>query len=165
MSEPGLSPEIYAALRDLAGRYWRRHGVGHTLEPTSLVHEAWLKLDDPSAYRSREHFLAVAARAMRQVLVDRARARGADKRGAGWERVTLASVGQPEGAADLLALDQALSALAELDPRGAEIVQMRFFGGMSVPEVAAALDVSTRTVEQDWRLARAWLVARLADGA
>ena len=116
-SQP-LSPEVYAALRELAARYWRRHGAGHTLEPTSLVHEAWLKLADTSAWASREHFLAVAARAMRQVLVDRARARGADKRGGGWQRVTLAEVGQPAAAADLLALDEALTALSDLDPRG-----------------------------------------------
>jgi RNA polymerase sigma factor (TIGR02999 family) len=159
-----LSPEVYAALRDLAGRYWRRHGAGHTLEPTSLVHEAWLKLAESSAFSSREHFLAVASRAMRQVLVDRARARGADKRGGGWERVTLANVGRPEDTADLLDLDEALTALGDLDPRGCDIVQMRVFGGMTSPEIAAALGVSLRTVEADWRLARAWLVARLAEG-
>lgn len=156
-----LDPRVYAALRDLAARYWARFGAGHTLEPTSLVHEAWMKIGDEQGFSSREHYLAVAARAMRQVLVDRARARAADKRGGGWERITLANVGQDGDEVDVIAIDEALVALAAIDPRGAEIVQMRFFGGMTVPEVAAALDVSVRTVELDWRTARAWLVSRL----
>ncbi len=155
-------PLVYDELRALAGKYFRQ-ASGVDVAPTSIVHEAYLKLcaAHPS-WRDEEHFAAVAATAMRQVLVDRARRQRAEKRGGQWERVTLslAIEGLPDRL-DLAALDDALTALAALDPRQAKIVELRFFGGLLVPQVANVLNVSTSTVEKEWRRARAWLGAQL----
>lgn len=152
----------YAELRRLAERYLG--SADRTLQPTAVVHEAYLKLaaTDPEAWADREHFLAVAARAMRQILVDAARRRLADKRGGDRSRVTLTGLPEagPDGL-DTLSLDEALTRLGALDPRQARVVELRFFGGLTVPEVAQVLDQSTATVERDWRRARAWLRVQL----
>ena len=164
-----LAPLVYDELRALAHQYLPPKGAAGTatLQPTALVHEAFLRLigHDAANYKSRTHFLATAATAMRSVLVDHARARGAAKRGGGWCRITLdeAAAFQPQSEVDLAALDEALAKLARLKERAARIVELRFFGGMSVEEVADYLGVSARTVKGDWRTARAWLRAELAE--
>lgn len=165
-SLPPLDDETYAQLRALAGRIQARSSTREaTLQPTALLHEAWMKVARSSSrYRSREHFLAVAATAMRQILVDRARARLAQKRGGDWARVTLSGVGESsDGLLDVMSLDEALSALAEVDELAAEVAQQRTFGGMTVPEVAAATGVSESTVARRWRFARAFLLKQLSD--
>lgn len=148
-----------------------RETPGHTLQPTALVHEAYLKLVDQTRadWQGKTHFFAVGARVMRRLLVDHARERGAQKRGAGWRNVTLAEVFAPSEQADLdpeqlLDLNAALERLAELDEREAKVVTLRFFGGLTVEQVAEALGVSKRTVENDWRHARAWLQLELSRG-
>jgi RNA polymerase sigma factor (TIGR02999 family) len=161
-----LVPHVYDELRRLAGAYMRGEREGHTLQPTALANEAYLRLADQTriSWRGRAQFLAIAARAMRQILVDHARRRGAGKRGGGRERVTLsdtaATFGQP--ALDLLALDEALNDLGTLDGRKARVVELRFFAGLTAKEAAEALEVSETTVDDDWALARAWLRRRLA---
>ena len=159
-----LAPWVYEELRRLARHYLGR-SPEHTLQPTALVHEAYLKLADPRSAdaRSQTHFRAIAAVAMRQVLVDHARSRGREKRGGDRERVTLVSAihPAPEASWDAEALESALSRLAVLDPRATRVVEMRFFAGMSEEEVAEALGVSDRTVRNDWRMARAWLRVEL----
>jgi RNA polymerase sigma-70 factor (ECF subfamily) len=163
-----LFPAVYDQLRALAGSFFRHQQPGHTLQPTALVHETFVKLIDQSAvdFNDRVHFMAVASRAMRQVLVDHARSRAAAKRGGQWRRVTLEGVAGKDGNSsrlDVLALDDALRELAGLDDRQASVVELRFFGGLSVDETAAALGVSPRTVELDWKMARAWLSRALAE--
>jgi RNA polymerase sigma-70 factor (ECF subfamily) len=157
---------VYAELRDLAGGYARGQRAGHTLQPTALVHEAFLKLvhGGEPAFGDRAHFLAVAATAMRQILTDHARARAAQKRGGAWEKVSLSDlrISAEEDEIDLLALDDALAKLAAFDPRKHRVVELRFFGGLTVEEVARVLDLSTTTVESEWRAARAWLAVRLS---
>lgn len=149
---------VYSDLREVAARQLRRERRGHTLHATALVHEAYVRLagGDGLNVNDRAHFLAVAARAMRQVLVDHARRRNAAKRGGGWARTTLASGDAvlDVDAAELLALDQALEGLEE---RQREVVELRFFGGMEEEEIATLLGVSSRTVRRDWVKARAWL--------
>jgi RNA polymerase sigma factor (TIGR02999 family) len=156
-------------LRSIAGSLMRRERPGHTLQPTELVHDAWLKLVDQSRvhWTDRAHFLNIAGRAMRQVLVDHARRRGARKRLAAAERVTFDDdAGHGASASfEVLALHDALERFAALDPRGAKVVEARVFGGMSVQEVAHVLNVSTRTVELDWTVARRWLARELKEGA
>jgi RNA polymerase sigma factor (TIGR02999 family) len=156
-----LVPLLYEELCDLARRQLAGERPGHTLQTTALVHEAYLKLADDSgvARRGRAYFFAAASRAMRQVLVDHARKRGAEKRGGGAEVVTLddEAAGAGAFASDLIDLDDALRALAQDNPRRAQVVECRFFGGMSVEDTAVALGVSPRTVQNDWALARAWL--------
>ncbi len=160
-----LIPLVYAELRRRAAGQLARERGGHTLQPTALVHEALVRLlgHDQRAWHDRAHFLAVAARVMRMVLVDHARARRAQKRGGG-ERITvrddLAVAARPE--IDVAALDDALTRLEELDARQAKIVELRFFGGLSVEQTAEALDVSPATVKREWRMAKAWLHAQLA---
>ncbi len=155
-----LMPLVYDELRRLARRYVQRERA-QSIQATDLVHEAYLRLarDRPQRWQGRTHFLAVAAIGMRRVLVERARARGAAKRGGNPVRVTLddALAAQPGASVDLLALDGALSALAALDARQARIVELRFFGGLTVEETAEAAGVSPATVKRDWTLARAWL--------
>jgi RNA polymerase sigma factor (TIGR02999 family) len=162
---------VYDELRRLASAYMSREIPGHTLQPTALVHEAYLKLVDQTraSWKGRTHFFAVGARVMRRLLVDHARERGAVKRGAGWQRVSLCHVPGPSAplqldAEQLLTLNAALDRLADVDEREARIVILRFFGGLTVEEVAEVLGVSKRTVEADWRHARAWLQRALSGG-
>jgi len=161
-----LFPLVYAELRAIAGALFR--GPKATLQPTAVVHEAYLKLvRDPGQWRGREHFLALAARAMRQVLVDAVRSKRTDKRGAGWQRVSLGGSATDLQDPSLPTLGDLDSALVELELRSerqARVVELRYFGGLSVPEAARVLDVSERTVKSDWRFARAWLRAELGGG-
>jgi RNA polymerase sigma factor (TIGR02999 family) len=155
-------PIVYGTLRALAARHLRREADGHTLSPTALVHEAWLRLSAEShaAWRDRAHFLAVASLAMRRILVDHARRHHAARRGAGAARVPLEDLDAvpAEARAELLvALDEALARLARLDARQARVVECRFFGGLTEEEVAETLGVGLRTVKRDWAKARAWL--------
>jgi RNA polymerase sigma factor (TIGR02999 family) len=159
-----LVPLMYEDLRRVARRQLDREGGGHTLQTTALVHEAYLKLAGGMvSATSRAHFLAIAARAMRQVLVDYARRRKAAKRGGGVISVTLGDEPTPvdTSAEELLALDEALQ---QLDPRQRQVIECRFFGGMEEKDIAAALNVSERTVRRDWVKARAWLYQALYPG-
>jgi RNA polymerase sigma-70 factor (ECF subfamily) len=156
---------LYGELRLLAGSFFTRQRPGHTLQPTALVNEAYLRLiKGESAFESRGHFMAVAATAMRQVLTDHARRVRADKRGGGLDHVTLDNleIGAGGNAVDLIALDAALTKLTALNARHARVVELRAYAGMSMPEIAEALGVSLRTVENDWRLVRAWMVRELS---
>ena len=159
-----LMPVVYDELRRLARGYVRRERA-RSVQATEIVHEAYLRLagDRPRRWRGRTHFLAIAAISMRRVLVERARARGAAKRGGDRVQVTLddALAAGPGAAVDLLALDEALSSLAALDARQARVVELRFFGGLTVEETAEATGVSPATVKRDWTLARAWLKREL----
>jgi RNA polymerase sigma-70 factor (ECF subfamily) len=163
-----LFPVVYNELRRLARGYMSRERSGHTLQPTALVHEAYLKLVDQTRadWRGRTHFFAVGARVMQRLLVDHARERGAHKRGAGWRRVTLAGAfgSAPDGLGPerLLDLNAALERLAALDEREARVVTLRYFGGLTVEQVAEVLGVSRRTVDSDWRHAQAWLKHELS---
>lgn len=155
-----LMPLVYEELRRLARHQRSRHGGGQTLNTTGLVHEAYLRVVGSGAVgRSRGQFFALAATAMRSAIVDHARRRGSDKRGGGWERVPLdeALLAFDEREIDVIALDSALTRLAEADPRMVRVVELRFFAGMTSAQTAEAIGVSTPTVERDWRLARAWL--------
>lgn len=159
-----LVPIVYAELRRQARRALRREGVGHTLQPTALVHEAFLRLVDQrrARWESRTQFFAVAAQVMRRVLVDHARTRNAAKRGGGVRPVTLTDVGADAGSAvtddvDVVALDDALGRLTALDPAKVRLVELRYFAGLSIAETAAALGVSASTVDREWAVARRWL--------
>lgn len=154
-----LLPVVYGELHRLAASYLRRERTGHTLQPTALVNEAWLKLaGQGSPWQNRAHFLGVAAQAMRRILVDHARRKSAQKRGGDGVRVTLADVAAKESnEVDLVRLDVALEKLAALDERQARMVTMRFFAGLTVEEAAEALGVSEKTIKRDWAAARAWL--------
>jgi RNA polymerase sigma-70 factor, ECF subfamily len=166
-----LMPLVYGELRRQAANYLRRERVGHTLQPTALVNEAYLKLIDQknARWQNRAQFFGVAAQLMRRILVDHARAHQAEKRGgADQERLSITSAGQlgagqlaPEPAIDLLALHEALNELAEIDPQQSRIVELKFFGGLSIEETTEVLGVSHATVERDWKMARAWLRRRL----
>lgn len=169
-SAEDLFPMVYDELRRLARGYMSRETPGHTLQPTALVHEAYLKLVDQTRadWKGRTHFFAVGARVMRRLLVDHARERGAQKRGAGWKSVTLSGALEPLGAEaldpeQLLDLNSALDRLAEVDEREAKVVTLRFFGGLTVEQVAEVIGMSKRTVENDWRHAQAWLRLRLSE--
>lgn len=158
---------LYNELRRLAEAAMRRERPDHTLQPTALVHETYVRLaDDAGRFENRAHFFGVAASAMRRVLVDHARARRAQKRGGGETPLVLEDLdslpGAPAGSVDLVALDDALSQLAALDSRQAQVVELRFFGGLSVEEAAALMDLSPRTVKREWQMARAWLRRELA---
>ena len=157
-----LIPLVYRELRQLAASYLRRERPGHTLQPTALVHEAYIKLAGQSAdYQNRSHFFGIAAQTMRRILIDHYREHDAGKRGGGLPKLTLddALQGTPadEDAADVLDLDRALTRLAQIDPRQAQMLELRFFGGLSVDETAEVLGVARRTVLRDWRVAQAWL--------
>ena len=158
---------VYAELRRVAGAKLRRESPGHTLQPTALVNEAYLRLTsgDP-AFENRRHFFAAAAEAMRRILVDHARKRRSDKRGGGLERVTLSGVDVAAEVAgiDVLEIDAALTDLAASKPRLAQLVSLRCFAGMSIDEAAHALEVSPATAKRDWAFARAWLAERLGAG-
>jgi RNA polymerase sigma factor (TIGR02999 family) len=156
-----LMPLVYEELRKLAHHYMSRERAGHTLQTTALVNEAYARLVDQHGltFESRAHFFGIAARAMRQILVEYARARAAEKRGGGRERVELdeAALVSEEPAMEMVALDEALRELAGFDERLARVVELRFFGGLSVEETAEVLRVSPNTVIRDWSTARAWL--------
>jgi RNA polymerase sigma-70 factor, ECF subfamily len=160
-----LLPDVYQELRRLAANYLRRERPGQTLQPTALVHEAYIRLlkDKPDRWQNRAHFCAIAAHSMRQILIERARARGAQKRGGARQRITLDERLLPGGeqSIDLLALDEALERLAALDPEQARLVELRFFGGLTVEETAAAMDISPATVKRHWTIASAWLAREL----
>ncbi len=164
-----LLPVVYRELRGLAQRYLRHERRDHTLGATALVHEAYLKLVDQSnvKWQSRAHFLAIAAQAIRRILVDHARQRGRSKRGGGRERIPL-SVVMPEMPVgrdvDLLGLDEALERLAREEPIESRVVEMRFFAGMSMTEIAEVLSISDRSVRRRWSYARAWLYREVTKG-
>ncbi|MGH8317661.1 MAG: sigma-70 family RNA polymerase sigma factor [Steroidobacteraceae bacterium] len=155
-----LLPQVYEELHRVAERHLRRERPGHTLQTTALIHEAYLRLMDqsPAKIHDRCHFVALTSHLMRQILVDHARARIAKKRDGGY-RITLAedlAVAEPQEV-DLLAVNEALNRLAGLDPQQARVVELRYFGGLSIPETSAALGISEATVKRDWATARAWL--------
>jgi RNA polymerase sigma-70 factor (ECF subfamily) len=162
-----LVPVVEGELRRLARIHMKRERREHTLQPTALVNEVFLKLVDASAiqWQDRAHFFGIAARLMRRVLVDHARARGYQKRGGGAQRVTLDGHDIAAGVnhLDVIALDRALDQLAAVDERKCRVVEMRFFTGLSVEETAAVLNVSTETVKRDWRIAKLWLL-KFLDG-
>ena len=163
-----LLPLIYDRLRGLARRYMKYESGYQTIEPTALVHEAYMRLIDITRvdWQGKNHFYAMAARQMRRILVERARAAGAQKRGAKAHRVTMRDDVDPraELSLDLIALDEALARLAEESPRQSKVVELRLFAGMLVEEIAHVLGVSDRTVKQDWKVARAWLATELRPG-
>ena len=173
MSDPSLdadafAPLVYDELRRIAARYMRRERPGQTLQPTALVHEAYLRLAGVGTpWHDKRHFVGIAARSMRQILVERARARGAQKRWAGLNRVSLsdslAIAADPE--VILPALDDALTRLESIDAEQARIVELRFFAGLSIEETAEAIGVSPATLKRRWSLARAWLFRELAGGS
>jgi len=164
-----LVPLVYSEMRALAGGLFRDQAAAHTLQPTALVHEAFLKLVGPNEieWQSRAHFFGVAAKAMRQILTDHARRRRAQKRGGEQNRITLSGMATPvaDEAFELVAFDDALSKLSELDERQGRIVELRFLGGLTVEEVAEVLELSVSTVEREWRMARAWLRRELSSEA
>ena len=165
-SVESLLPIVYQELRRLAASYLRRERPGQTLQPTALVHEAYLRLmkDKPGRWQNRAHFCAIAAHSMRQILIERARARNAQKRGGERHRVTLDEglLAGGQRSIDLLALDEALERLAALDPDQARLVELRFFAGLTLAQAAAALGVSPSSADRAWRYARAWLYADMA---
>lgn len=163
-----LAPLVYDELRRLAAAYMRRERPGQTLQATALVHEAYLRLAGAGTpWTDKRHFIGIAARSMRQILVERARARGAQKRWAGLNRVTLtdalAVAADAEGM--LPALDEALTRLEAIDAEQARIVELRYFGGLSIEDTAEALGISPATIKRRWTLARAWLFRELSGGA
>jgi RNA polymerase sigma factor (TIGR02999 family) len=164
-----LLPLVYDELRALAGAYFRRQVGDLTLQPTALVHEAYAKISGwTDRWESRAQFLAVAAKAMRQVLADHARSRRAAKRGGDRARVTLSGLATPPtepAPVDLIALDEALAKLSDLSPRQGQIVELRFLAGLDEAEIAHVLGVTSRTVQREWRVARAFLRAELSSEA
>ena len=162
-----LLPLVYSELRRLAARALQRERPGHTLQPTALVHEAYLKLVDSSKVRihDRPHFLAIASRLMRQILVDHARTRGRAKRGGGYAALVIEPSAPGGGPiVDLIALDTALNNLSAIDPQQGQIVELRFFGGLTVEETAAVVGISPATVKREWITARVWLYRELHVG-
>jgi RNA polymerase sigma factor (TIGR02999 family) len=167
-SAEDLFPLVYDEMRRIAGSFMRRETPGHTLQPTALVHEAYLKLVDQTraSWKGRTHFLAVGARVMRRLLINHARDRAAVKRGRSWERVALTAALTAPGRElydfdRLMSLNRAIERLAELDERQAAVVTMRFFAGLTIDEIAQVLDVSPRTINNDWLHARVWLFREL----
>jgi RNA polymerase sigma-70 factor (ECF subfamily) len=164
-----LFSQVYGDLRKRAARYLRRERADHSLQPADLVHEAYLRLSDQQrvAWQNRSQFFGIASQMMRRILVDRARAHQAAKRSGKWINVTLDEgiARSPTQSCDLLALDRALTELTALDPRQGRLVELRYFGGLSLEETAALLDISPTTVKREWRIARAWLYRRLSTGA
>ena len=160
-----LTPHIYRELRGMAAAFIRRERQDHTLQPTALVHEVYLKLVDvrKAGWKGKAHFYAACAQIMRRILVDAARKRSTTKHGGGLKRIDLDEIPDLSSPKDsrLIALDNALSQLAESDQRKARIVELRYFGGLSVGETAAVLKVSEETITRDWRLARGWLMAEV----
>ena len=162
-----LIPLVYDELRRLAGRYMRRESQGNTLQTSALVNEAYLRLIDQKSveWQNRAHFFGVAAQLMRRILVDHARSRSRAKRGGGAQMVSLVEpAAVSKEAAEVIALNTALDDLAEFDPRKSRIVEMKFFGGLTTEEVAEVLKVTPRTVEREWRKAKAWLNRAISKG-
>ena len=162
-----LTPKVYLELRHMAAKYMRNERAGNTLQATALVHEVFLRLVevDSVTWQDRAHFFAVSANMMRRILVDRARAKGMAKSGGAALRPNLDDV--PEVASgsrdrEIVAIDEALDALAQIDPRKAKVIELRFFGGLSVKETAEVLKISPQSVMRDWKMARAWLMAEIA---
>jgi len=164
-----LLPRVHSELQKLAGAYLRRERPDHTLESAALVNEAYLRLiqQDRVQWKNRTHFYGVAAQLMRRILVDHARNRAALKRGAGVTMLSVSHLGEEYGpqALDLIALDAALTKLAELDPQQSRIVELRFFGELSVEETAELLGISPATVKREWALAKGWLYRQIAGGS
>jgi RNA polymerase sigma factor (TIGR02999 family) len=164
-----LVQAVYAELRRRAHGYMRDQPAGHTLQTTALVNEAYLHLVDAAGvnWQDRAHFFAVCAQMMRRILVDSARTRGAGKRGGGLQRVDLENVADlsPGRDREIVAIDDALKLLAEMDPRKARVIELRFFGGLSVEETAEALHISPQSVMRDWKLAKAWLTREMSGAA
>ena len=162
-----LIPLVYDELRRLARQYLQRERSDHTLQATGLVHEAYLRLVDQSSvtWQNRAHFFGVAAQAMRRILVDHARSHRAEKRGGDREKLEFDEELLPSGerAVDLIALDDALRELERLDSRQSQIVELRFFGGLTNEEIGEALDISPRTIKREWRLAKAWLRRQISE--
>ncbi len=163
-----LVPVLEKELHAIARRYMRLENPGHTLQTTALVNEAYLRLVDVkhADWHDRAHFLAVCAQIMRRILVDHARARRTGKRGGGMAPITLdeALAVSPDTGTDVVAVDEALAAFEKIDPRKAKVVELRFFGGLSVEETAEALGISVESVARDWRLAKVWLMRQLTGG-
>jgi RNA polymerase sigma-70 factor, ECF subfamily len=161
-----LMPLVYAELHRMASRYMGSQHAGHTLQPTALIHEAYIRLasDDGREWANRAHFFSVAAKSMRHVLVDHARSRRATKRGSATPLLSLdeAIVVSDERTDEIIALDDALSDLAQLNQRQSEVVELRYFGGLTVEETAQVKNVSPETVQRDWRAAKAWLYSQLS---
>jgi RNA polymerase sigma factor (TIGR02999 family) len=163
-----LLPLVYKELHRVAKSYMRRERPEHTLQPTALIHEAYLRLaHDDVDWQSRQHFIGVAANVMRRVLVDHARAHKAEMRGGGLERIDFEEglAISKERSSEVIALHDALNRLELLNPRRAKVVELRYFGGLSVEEVAAVLDMSPRSVKRDWALARPWLFREIQNSA
>jgi RNA polymerase sigma factor (TIGR02999 family) len=163
-----LMPFVYGELRRLARVYLKNERSDHTLQPTALVHEAFLKLIDQRGinWQNRAHFYGIAARLMRRILVDHARAHSAEKRGGGMPNVEFEEAGifpQQQRRVDLISLDEALERLAKLDIRKSKVVEMRFFGGLNEDEIAECLSVSRKTVMRDWQMAKLWLYSELSN--
>ncbi len=167
-AEVKLVPLVYSHLHRLAAHYMRHERPDHTLQATALVNEAYLRLvsQEETGWQDRAHFFGVAARVMRQILVDHARARQAGKRGGPAEKLPLDEALElsPARSRELVALDDALESLGQIDPQQARVVELRFFGGLTVEETAEVLGISPRTVKRDWRVARAWLHGELSAG-
>ena len=164
-----LLPLVYDELRALAGKYFVNERDNHTLQPTALVHEAYVRLVDQTSIRwqSRNQFFVVAAKAMRNILIDHARGKGRSKRGGGWSKVSLSDVQAGEDELDnleLIAIDDALQRLSGLDERKAQLVELRFFAGLKIEDAAEILGISRTTASEQWRMARAWLHRELKDG-
>ena len=162
-----LMPLVYEELRRMARRYMRRQPSGHTFQTTELIHEAYLKVakSDEQNWQNRAHFFGVAAKAMRQILVDYARSKSSQKRGGWKERVTLSddTAISNNNSSEIVALDDALKQLAILDERKSRVVELRYFGGLSNEEIAKVLNVTIKTVIRDWQFARAWLLSELSN--
>jgi len=161
-----LLPMVYDEMRALAERFFRTERSDHTLQPTALVHEAYLRLvnERSTHWNGKAHFMAIAAQAMRRILINHAEAHRTAKRGGGWNRISLseASDAQPGTDVDLLDLDDALSQLERLDARQCRVVELRFFSGMTVEQAAEILGISARQIELDWRMAKGWLLNHLS---
>lgn len=162
-----LIPYIHSSLRQIAGRYMRSENAGHTLQATALVNEAFIKLVDADiAWENRAHFMALSARAMRQILVDHARANRSDKRGGSDIAITLHETrlgDQDQADPDILSLENALEQLEQIDPRKAQAIELSFYGGLTYDEIAEALAISPATVDRELRFAKAWLYSQLSD--
>lgn len=163
-----ILPHIYDELRRLAGSYLRRERNDHTLQPTALVHEAYMKLIDQKQvkWQNRAHFFGIAAQVMRRILMDHARKHSAGKRGGEAEKLPLEEeilIVSHDKSADLIALDDALEGLAEIDAQKAKIVELRYFGGLSIEETAEVMEVSVPTINRQWRMAKAWLHSQIAN--